>query len=150
MEDNKTLELEIPARKGPIAVANHPDSVNLRRLEIEAMIMKGFTYRQIEARLHCSSRMISQVSKQIIQRNEANAESVQQILKTRLLSTASKALQKLDTGLEDEDDLKVIQSVFNSTYDRATGTKDGSGQQTVTIQLANMFSLPTASQDSKE
>ena len=113
--------------------------------------MSGKTYTNIQAETGCSSSTIARVSKTLIQRNDSNAESVQQILKARLLSTASRALTKLDSGLQSEDDLKVIQSVFNSTYDRATGTKDGNGQsQTVVVQLANMFSLPTASQDTQD
>ena len=148
MEDNKTLELEIPARKEPLSVHLDKETNKARRLQIEFMLNQGFTYSQIVAKQGCSSKTVASVAKEIVQRGDEDKETIRGLLQTRLLSTASKALQKLDDGLQTEDDLKTIQGIFNSTYDKAIGTKDN--QVNVTVQLANMFSLPTASQDSKE
>jgi uncharacterized protein YerC len=145
MNENK---LESTPLKAHLVTPQDAESRNVRRLQVEHMLLKGKTYREIETALTCSSKLIASVSKDIVQRNDDAAESTRAILQTRLLSTASKALQKLDDGLQTEDDLKTIQGIFNSTYDKAIGTKDN--QVNVTVQLANMFSTSTASQDSKE
>ena len=69
-----------------------------------------------------------------------------------MLSTASSSLKAIDAQVQSGDcDAKELLSIFNSTYDKATGTKDSQGETNVHISLANMFSLPasesTATQD---
>jgi hypothetical protein len=54
----------------------------------------------------------------------------------------------MSDSIETEDDAKVLEKIFSSTYDRAVDRKDNRGDTNVTIQLANMFSLPTVTQDS--
>ena len=140
-----TEEIEVkPTLKAHLITPQDQDSRNVRRLEVEHMLLNGKTYKEIEHALTCSSKLVASVAKEIVTRNDEAQESVHEILKTRLLATASKALTKVHEGLDTEQDLKVIQGIFNSTYDRATGTSEKA--MTVNIQLANMFSLPTQSQ----
>ena len=122
-------------------------SREVKRLEIEGLLMKGFTYKEIQTKLDCSPNMVASVSKEIQQRLDGSVDSARAILRTRMLSTASKALTKVTEAIDGDDcDAKELLSIFNSTYDKATGAKDNQGETNVHISLANMFSLPTATE----
>jgi len=141
MTENKLDSLE--TARAP--VPKDKESSDGRQLLVEGMLLKGATYTEIEQKLRVSTKTIAKVSKNLIRRNAASEESVREILKTRMLAVASKSLSKLSTAVDSEDDAKALQSIFNSTYDRAVGKGQDNGQaQAITVSIANAFASPLA------
>jgi len=146
LETTSDLTSPAPATSG-LRTPQDKDSRLARRLQVEHYLLAGLTYREIEVKAKCSPKLIASVSKEINQRLTGDAESIKGILKTRMLSTASKALTKVTEAIDGDDcDAKELLSIFNSTYDKATGAKDSAQETNVHISLANMFSLPTATE----
>jgi GMP synthase PP-ATPase subunit len=122
------------------SVPKDKESSKGRQLLIADMLEQGKSYSEIKKTLHVSENTIAKISKKLIRRFDSRKESVERILKERMIAVSAKALDKMSNSLDSESDTKAITSVFNSTFDRATKTiNDVQTSTNITIQLANLF-----------
>jgi hypothetical protein len=120
------------------------DSQVVKQYEIESRLTNGETWASIAKSESCSHSTIAKVQKAMNERNKALESSTMELMRSRMLLTANKALGKLSTTLDSEDDLKAIQGTFNGMFDRLKGTNDRN-EQTINIQLGNMFATSPSS-----